>query len=174
MQGHHMMWTPFSERAWHKDWRKYLLCFQSDQLEREFLEFHAGRLQSLEHRLLHPFENRGESMVSPRKLTYSAAMPLVLQGVLKSGVVSLHDLGTQFRKWVCHKITALCPTFGIPDVGARWPVDVLFSCLLTALAAFQLASTASVLGSVASAAPWILHVLCTAMPAVLALYSPHW
>ncbi len=53
-------------------------------------------------------------------------------------------------------------------------MDVLFSCLLAALAAFQLASSASMLGSAAAAAPWILHVVCTAMPAVLALYSPHW
>ncbi len=34
------------EEAWHKDWRKYLLCFQSNQLEREFLELHAGKLIS--------------------------------------------------------------------------------------------------------------------------------
>lgn len=36
--------------AWHKGWRKYLLCFQSNELEREFLELHAGK-----HSLLYLF-----------------------------------------------------------------------------------------------------------------------
>jgi hypothetical protein len=53
-------------------------------------------------------------------------------------------------------------------------VDVLFSCLFTVLAAFQLASSASVLSSASMAMPWVMHVLCAGVPAVMAMHSPHW
>ena len=53
-------------------------------------------------------------------------------------------------------------------------MDVLFSCLFAVLAAFQLASSASVLNSASMATPWVMHFLCAGLPAVMAMHSPHW
>ena len=53
-------------------------------------------------------------------------------------------------------------------------MDMLFSCLFTALAAVHLASSAPGLPSSAAALPWVLHLLAASLPAVLAWQTPHW
>ena len=53
-------------------------------------------------------------------------------------------------------------------------MDILFSCLFTALAAVHLASSAPGLSSSAAALPWALHLLAASLPAVLAWQTPQW
>ena len=53
-------------------------------------------------------------------------------------------------------------------------MDILFSCLFTALAAVHLAASASGLPSTAAGLPWALHLLAAALPAALAWQTPHW
>jgi hypothetical protein len=58
--------------------------------------------------------------------------------------------------------------------GGRWQLDVLVSVLFTALAAFLFVAGLPVFASPAAAAPWAAHILCAAMPALLALPRRSW
>lgn len=83
--------------AWHEGWRQYLLCFQSKRLEREFLEFHAGKPQSSPVGPCVALETPNiDCVVSPKfGIQLSAATLLVLQALSLHG--GFHICGQQCK-----------------------------------------------------------------------------
>ena len=84
------------QQALHKGWQRYLLCFQSSQLEREFLESHAGKVSALSLVLISQQKHCTMSCLvfQPKDLLLISLNPCTPLTIFRHGVDSSYEQGS--------------------------------------------------------------------------------